>query len=362
MKRELCSISCDDLVPSLSPIDDPYEVENILRRVSQMSHTAKGRFPGENPVSFHSLEKKTSDYLVTLKTDGIRYMLVLLQRYEDGSPLAVMFDRKMKMYEVEVWAEESFFREGLLMDGELTIDEENGVFLVFDILFERRWIGDQPFFYRMETYRSLIFHGDTSSDFLETEILNQEKIVFYQNYNNLKMIPKQFLDSSHVVSLWERRRFSPYKNDGVIFIEKDSFHTVGTSKNVLKWKIEHTLDVKLILEDGQDWKQMRKETFECLPVIVGYDGMWFDISKEDVLKQEDIHDMKCNLLWNDLVPFLKERNLILECSCTIEEGVMFLNPLKERSDKSSPNSFMCFKSTLSDISSQPCLDILMGRS
>ena len=360
MKRELCSVSCDDLVPSLSPIHDPYEVENILRRVSQMSHTAKGRFPGENPISFHRVDKNSMEYLVTLKTDGVRYMLALLLRHEDGTPLAVMIDRKMKMYEVEVWAEESFFREGTLMDGELTMDNENGVFLVFDILFERRWVGDQPFSTRMEIYRSIIFDGDTTSDFLETEILNQEKIVFHQNYNDLKMIPKQFLDSSHVVSLWERRHFSPYKNDGVIFVEKESLHTVGTSKSVLKWKLEHTLDVKLILEDGMEWKRMGKDTFESLPVLVGHDGMWFDISKEEVLRKEGIQGTTCKLLWNELVPFLQERHLILECSCIINEGGdMLLNPLKERSDKSSPNSFPCFKSSILDIQRQPSLECVM---
>ena len=69
------------------------------------------RFPGCNP---HSLDHEKLGLLaehrhvVSLKTDGVRYFLLLTTR-ADASPVAVMIDRGMTMYEVAASGELAFF-------------------------------------------------------------------------------------------------------------------------------------------------------------------------------------------------------------------------------------------------------------
>ena len=78
-------------------------------------------------------------YGITLKSDGVRYSLMLTLRpgstREAPAPVALMVDRSRGMYEVEVLAPEAYFVDGTLLEGELVWrqpHERDLLFLVFD--------------------------------------------------------------------------------------------------------------------------------------------------------------------------------------------------------------------------------------
>ena len=129
------------IVPSCTQVVDPGEKAFFFGRLLSVWGYRKqiGHFPGCNPVpvdreTLHNLA--THDYVVAYKTDGVRHMLLLTTR-PDGVPVALMIDRALIMYEVEVWGNKHFFTGGTLLDGELTWDgpEERALaFLVFDVV------------------------------------------------------------------------------------------------------------------------------------------------------------------------------------------------------------------------------------
>ena len=95
-------------------------------------------FPGPNPVSLERNDfdrLKNEDFLAALKTDGVRYLLVLTTKPNSTEPISLMIDRALNMYEIEIWANEEYFYNGCLLDGELVWStSEELQFIIFDVV------------------------------------------------------------------------------------------------------------------------------------------------------------------------------------------------------------------------------------
>ena len=107
----------------------------LWRLPSHISH-----FPGANPMSIEKSDfprLSEEDYLVALKTDGVRHLLLLTTKPNSAEPIAIMIDRTKRMYEIEIWANEDFFEHGSLYDGELVWEQNVLVYVVFDAFTQR---------------------------------------------------------------------------------------------------------------------------------------------------------------------------------------------------------------------------------
>ena len=121
------------MLPNLPSVDGP-ELLQLQKRCSAMLSLAADMFPGSQPVSFERKHLETSGTRVSLrtkafyaaeKTDGVRYMLLILE----GQTFAV--DRNFKMKRLPPMHFPRRDCQGVLgqtvLDGELIIDDKVGV-------------------------------------------------------------------------------------------------------------------------------------------------------------------------------------------------------------------------------------------
>ena len=176
--------------------------------------------PGCNPCS---LSRKHLDvlarhrYLITNKSDGVRYALFLTTRapQADGSvsPIAIMVDRAFNMYEIEVLAPEDFFVKDTLLEGELVWqqpNEKNMIFLVFDAV-QVKGVSyvNSAFEERLQVVRKCTCYSNDLQTLSEDEMLKrieEEDTIVMMHYDPpLNMRPKRFVELKHVVRLWEEQ-------------------------------------------------------------------------------------------------------------------------------------------------------------
>ena len=139
MSPELCVVQSRMSVNPSESYAEEHVVQAVKRLLRSVWKNGGGdRFMGANPVSVERKDLSSireNDVLISLKSDGVRYMLVLIN--VDGDPFAVMVDRRMRMYEVSVWADMSYF-DGTIIDGELVWEHGFAVplltFVSFDVM------------------------------------------------------------------------------------------------------------------------------------------------------------------------------------------------------------------------------------
>lgn len=217
-----------------------------------------GEFPACNPVGIrreHVPLLSRDEYVVALKSDGVRYALFLFLRSE-GTGVALMIDRSWNMYEVDVLAPEEYFERGTLLEGELVLEnsekEERMVFLVFDCVLSRgERFGERPFLERLEEARRLTHTSEDISALpqkdMEEEVLASDAIVLIHFDPRLVIRPKQFVDRIHAKRMWSFRHDATHRVDGVILNKASAPYNHGTARggSVLKWKEHTTVDFEL---------------------------------------------------------------------------------------------------------------------
>jgi len=209
--RELCLVPrLDDLKPPHSLVPPGAERDALLARMCAIFGGQPGaaqRFPGSQPISMRQREthRLCGGYLVALKSDGMRFIL-LLTRYM-GEPRAVLIDRRLDVYEVEVWANESFF-DDTAFDGELVWDQfETPVrlsYLVFDTVSMRGCAcGALRYSERLGMAHSAVLRTvpDAFDGDLERFMIDEDKILPMCNLHGLRMPPKRVLPAQHVLAI-----------------------------------------------------------------------------------------------------------------------------------------------------------------
>lgn len=372
-RRELCVVAeTHPLQPTSEHIPDCDDRTSLLRTLASLCRTSFNRFPGGNPVSVEfshldtvSREKASrvdgcAPYLVALKSDGIRYLLLLCE-FPDGDPVAVMIDRNMTCYEVCIWCSRDFFELGTVFDGELVWDYCTSpprlVYIVFDILcFKGEQLSNTTYTVRMQTIHNVIYNasleGKHEKDIMQT-MLEQQSICAMNNPFSMRMVPKKVSPASNIQMVWESRLSSPYRCDGLLFTHDAYVSSPGTSQRMLKWKPHHTIDVFAEIAKAPSSSGPAHPAMLSWRLTVGYEEDWHDVSTN--LTLQDGRALRVFLENNDLLNCIAasvpSRPLVLECACelTQDESVLKLFCMKVRKDKNSPNSLFTVQKTVQNI-------------
>ena len=351
---ELCVVhSRQSVVPSESMASE--SAKNHVQKIFRGIWKNTDRFMGTNPVSIERqmLNDLSDDLLVSLKSDGVRYMLVLTMFNDE--PLSVMVDRKMKMYEIEVWGEESFFHDTIL-DGELVW--EHGYtnprlkFLLFDCIRVAGESCDHMCYSDrlMKLHNLVLMNTDSASvDTIEQRVLDECKIVCMNNPVPLTLFPKRFVQKSHAKSLWEERYRSCHKNDGIIIAR--NVPREHNKRSVYKWKPDNTIDVRL---------RTGAEGTDGMTIWIGKDGTDLNITSS-LRASHTTYEVR--LQTNDMVQYALDTcaksgtvlDSIFECACTLEDNVVTFFPIKHRPDKPSANDKRTVLATIKNV--QEAIDI-----
>lgn len=359
---ELCVLShSSQLRPSPSEVPIGTEEHQALVasacKLAGIAPSARPRFPGAQPNSIRrsELHELRNDYLVALKSDGVRYLL-LLTRYE-GVPRAVMIDRLLRLYEVEVWANDDYF-DGTLFDGELLWDYADQcaarlLYLVFDVYHLRgRSCRALTYAERVEhVHRSVLSEtplpaapGDALERFLEDE----DKVHAVNNPHALRLLPKRVLPAREVGRVWGSRRFAAHMNDGLIFTP------LNDRQRTFKWKLQHTIDLLF------DFGGHGGAALSVTPSVRALQSSSTVPFESVALERGAPYRVEPQRPNNQMVELVVKAELeagrlpvrvVLECLCDVDRDarLVTLLPIKRRTDKTDPNSVHTATQTLHNV-------------
>lgn len=246
------------LIPSDALIDDEKEREVIYTRMMELWCGGRTRSSvlGSNPISLsRNMLKRLEgiEYLVALKSDGVRYTLFLTMREDGVSALAVMIDRAKMVFEVDVFAPEDFFLKGTILEGELVWQKPTDTvmsYIVFDAVRIRgEVLTSLPFserLKRVEACTSLSEELSLTKDLEElSSSVAEENVIVMMNVDpRIIVSPKRFVPLKHASSVWRTREDASHRVDGLIIQRSDSKYRNGRALNsTFKWKPVHTIDL-----------------------------------------------------------------------------------------------------------------------
>lgn len=321
------------IVPNFSTIPDGEEKNFYVKKLQEMVQlTRTPVFPGCNPVgltrkAIPSLGKYP--YLVTLKSDGVRHLLMLTVRpdsaADEPAAVALMVDRALNMYEVDVCGTEEYFTRGTVLDGELVLaqpNEDKLLFLVFDALHVKgEGLCKMPFHERLKRVRKCVLDRLVGAA-VEEIVEETDTVAFIANVPDIVMRPKTFVENMHAPWLWQDRHTSDHRVDGLILQREDAPYNPGAALcgSQLKWKVLPTVDLagvppNLRVRDGE----------ASIQSIAGH-TLVVDATSEVLATDE--HD-------------------VIEYSMSKQpDGSVKLFALRRRPDKKHPNSRLVVEDTL----------------
>lgn len=329
------------LQPSTTLIEDEDERSfywNTLLKYWKLPPSFR-HFPGPNPVSMEHTDFKklqSDDYLVALKTDGVRYLLMLTTKPNSTEPISLMIDRVQNMYEIEIWANEEFFFNGCLLDGELVWNSSQTLqYVVFDVVL-LKGVDCIPRNYRerLEIISGHILCMDDAidDDAVEQIVSEEDKFCARNNAYNLQILPKVCVPKSCIHELWSNNKTkSSHRNDGIIFtLNSAPIHT-GTSEYIYKWKPSHSIDLKCFFCNGK-WS---------------FFGNSNDSDEEiDVTQAMGTFKTSIDLKSKLLAMLERKSTCVVECVVQVNEECVILLPERERSDKKTANTMRTILATI----------------
>jgi len=300
------------------------------------------RFVGGNPVSLERrfYNRMVDEYLISLKSDGVRYMLLLTLGKDDHEPIALMIDRKLNMYEVQVWANPKFFERTTLFDGELVCNREQKQhqqdYLVFDVIMvEGRLCTHKLYAERLQILHNTILcisHAISDAD-LEATVMEENKLIGRHNMYNLQIKPKRFVWKNQLDQLWADRTSYAYAQDGIIFSCNKAAIETGTQSSTIKWKPTHSVD--LLVRDG---------------------AVFANSDRSDKLLL--LEKVKQYAVTNDATA--DHEGCIVEFTLSLSETLLTCSALRTRTDKTSPNSMTTVTNTVTNVEENITIEELLG--
>ena len=349
------------IIPSQTRILEETEKQVYWTQLQELwdipKHTK--HFPGSHPVPVDSqnIKKiKNDEYVVALKTDGIRYLLFLTTQPHTGNPIALMIDRTLLMYEICVWANYDFFQYGTLFDGELAWNILEGFsnntlsYCVFDVIAVsgKRMIM-QPFSDRLQVIHDSLFRAwkPMNNDELETYVQDENKIVCqHRDPYSIIFHPKPCFPQSQTLEIWEGRHTSQQRVDGLLFTSRNSPMAFGRTESMLKWKEHHTIDVAISKQDCvyQVWLDSKK---------VSKTQGKRKVQKKEITISRGTFEESMNTIMAEveenstLMDKIGPKSTVFECLVTsFDNNCLKLFPIRHRFDKAETNSASTILSTI----------------
>ncbi|CAL1545933.1 unnamed protein product [Lymnaea stagnalis] len=291
-------------------------LSQVQRKCQTMAGWKSSGFPGSQPVSMDVTNLKfltQKPYKVSWKADGTRYMMLV-----DGKDEIYMIDRDNCVFHVPHL---NFYKRkdlnaalaNTLLDGELIIDKVEGKdiprYLVYDIIkFEGLDVGKTDFDRRLLCIEKEIIGPRYEK--MKQGTLDKSKEPFsvrLKNFFDITMSQK-ILDGKFAKSLC-------HEVDGLIFQPGAEPYVCGRCPDILKWKPPslNSVDFRLKINRFQQ-VGMLPET-KGLLFVGQFEPPFAEIKVTKELKQYD--------------------NKIIECTFDGQSWKF----LKERTDKSFPNSY-----------------------
>ncbi|ESO99998.1 hypothetical protein LOTGIDRAFT_213204 [Lottia gigantea] len=311
------------------------KLSQIQRKCQEMAGWKKNGFPGSQPVSMdiqnlNFLRQKP--YKVSWKADGTRYMTLI-----DGRGEVYMIDRDNAVFQVANLdfpkrKDLSAHIRDTFVDGEMILDMVDGKsvprYLIYDILrFEGQEVGKTDFDRRLLCIQKEIIgprHAKIQQGMLD------------KNIESFSVRSKPFWDVTISQKLLEGK-FSKevsHEVDGLIFQPASDPYKAGRCDDVLKWKPPELNSVDFRL------KIVKENKVGCLPETKGYlfvgglEPAFGEIKVNKELRQLD--------------------NKIIEC---MWDG-KYWKYMRQRTDKSFPNSFNTAKGVCGSIRNPVTKEIL----
>ena len=345
MTETAVPISTLPLIPSFSKLTKENEINIYWNKLISdwMLPKHVNHFPGSHPISLERknlpfLKKKEGDFLVSLKSDGVRYILYMTLRPNTETPVCFLIDRSKNMYEIEVWAPEDYYK-GTIIDGELLWNlscDNTTTFLAFDVVkYKGIMCTKNSYSERLKILEQIILEEqcDTKEE-VESIIEEKDKIVSMNNLYNMKLKAKMFTPLNMLYKLWEDRNTTCYRHDGLIFTKNMDEYKHGSAKNsVFKWKPYYSIDV--IVKTGLIYANSK--------------------DSEDLVKCETILGRNLVLLENK-INF--KNSDVLECDVRKEGNSFYLFPMRVRLDKKFPNTIQTIESSCTGLLDNVTIDEL----
>jgi hypothetical protein len=295
-------------------------------------HVSRSSFPGPQPVSIESKDintLKTDNYVVCEKTDGERYVLVLVNI--DSKPMSFMVNRNNDFLFVSLDIKREIF-EGSVFDGEL-IQNKNKQwnYIIHDCMV---YNGTSYLNYiHSKRYASIIDFIVHRYQSRENNCFNIKTKLFYNYGKGIKETWK------HISETTEN------SIDGLIFTPTYKPIQFGRQWDLYKWKMSHnTIDLLV--------KKMGKKVF------------FYGLKKSGNYIFKSLQETDENTI--EIMKFLnqeKENNINLRNGVIIEFkysiDTEYLKPYRIRNDKDKPNSEITINNTLKNINESLQIDDLI---
>lgn len=333
-----------NMEPSSQEITDVVELRHFKSQLWKIwGISASPQCPTANPVSLMRNQIPSiysSRYVASLKADGIRYML-LLTNTEEGTPVALMINRRMKMFEISVEASKHMFDDGSLFDGELVEKKGGGgIYLVFDAMV----IGGESYTDRVYLDRlGAIATTFPSPETASNQMSNYGEIVAVDNDRVLVLAHKPCIPARQVASLWDSRVNAVFHEDGIVFTPVENPIQTGTHSKMFKWKAVHTVDVLLRPRPGShEWAcfGMQGKTLKDLSV-----------PESPQIKIDGVAYLVCISPKSKVLEGGTGDTSIVECTIDVnpKKRILTLYPILLRPDKNAPNQIYTFQATVKNV-------------
>ena len=269
-----------------------HELERLQRKCTDMLRLEAGRFPGSQPVSFerkHLQSVQRQTYFAAEKTDGMRYMLLIL-----GDRGAFMVDRHFEMRSLSMrfpGPRSGTLLDNTLLDGELVVDtsletnERKMRYLIYDAcVVAGELVTGRSLTDRLAAVRRFVRAPQSAA---AGEPLFTIDLKDYYGLEDLSWLFKHIAPSrgEHLFTFVDENRRLRHGTDGIIFTPVDAPYRHGTDPLVLKWKPAemNSVDFRLMAEWRQEEGQGLTPRFKLLVsdrgALVFY--AWIAFSPED---------------------------------------------------------------------------------
>ncbi|XP_055909228.1 mRNA-capping enzyme [Eupeodes corollae] len=319
-------------------VSDEPRLGQLQRKVQDMCGWENSGFPGAQPVSMDRTNLNflaEKPYMVSWKADGTRYMMLINKQNE-----VYFFDRNLSCFQVDnvSFPQRENLKEWVfdtLLDGEMVIDKVQGQniprYLVYDVIqFQGNSVAKMNFRDRLKYIKNGLI--EPRHEAFSKGIINRQ-------LESFSVRNKEFWDITKAASLLDPKftRCLPHEPDGLIFQPVEVPYTAGVCKDILKWKplSLNSVDFKL--------KIVKESRPGMLNTKVGllYAGGMDNQSYSEMKYTKDLKDLNGKII-----------------ECTIENGQWKF--LRERTDKTHPNSYTTANSVMKSIRNPVTKEILLS--